>query len=304
MDKRRTLPAALGLLLLGLLPLRSTAQVSASAAFDPPRVETGDTFSLRILVKGVASAPKKVNFEAWKTFLPAKNILSESGWTRSGAQWVQRYTCIAFDSAEWQLPPLTVRLHPADTILTNSPELSVRPTRASAEVRDMDTIRDISREPTHWTDYWPWGLGALAALGLLVGYIRRRPKRPKTLVAAPAPPPAPVTPAHEIALQKLAVLEQQKPWQQQGQTVAYYAALSLIVREYFEGRYGILALESTTREILFLLKKTNFPEGLRATLEHLLQQSDLAKFAEMQPPAAFHEKALASARQLVQQTQA
>ena len=302
MDKRLRFPCALWLLLLaGLLPVRSAAQLSASAAFDPPRVETGDTFSLRILVKGVASAPKKVDFEAWKPFLPAKNILSESGWTRSGAQWVQRYTCIAFDSAEWQLPPLTVRLHPADTILTNSPELSVRPTRAGAEVHEMDAIRDIRREPTHWTDYWPWALGGLAALGLLVGYIRRRPKRPKVLAPAPAAPPAPAIPPHEIALQQLAVLEQQKPWQK-GQVVAYYAELSLILRNYLEGCFGILAPESTTREILFLLKKTNFPEGQRAPLEHLLQQADLAKFADMQPPAAFHEKALTNARQIVQQT--
>lgn len=86
------------------------------------------------------------------------------------------------------------------------------------------------------------------------------------------------------------------------QLLAYYAALSLIIREYLEARYRIPALESTTREIAALLKNTGFPDEQQAALDFLLQQTDLVKYAEMQPPRTFHEQALEKARQLILKT--
>ena len=281
-----------------LLTVQTQAQIKANAAFDPPRVETGDTFSLRVLVTGVPVAPKRVSFAAWQNQLPADNILSRSEWTRSGAQWVQHFTLIAFDSAVWQLSPLTVHLHLGDTVQTNPLDLSVTPTNAGADLGDMDTIRDIRREPTLWTDYWPWALALLALLLLFFWYIRRRPKRTKPVAAATALPTAPPPPARDIALQKLAALEQQQLWQQ-GQLIEYYARLSIIVREYLENKYHILALESTTREISKLLQNTPFPQHLKATLDYLLQQADMVKFAEMPPPAQFHVQAMENARKVV-----
>lgn len=281
-----------------LLSLQSQAQIKANAAFDPSRVETGDTFSLRVLVTGVAVAPKRVSFAAWQNQLPTDNILSRSEWTRSGAQWVQHFALIAFDSAVWQLPPLTVHLHLGDTVQTNPLELSVTPTRAGADLGDMDSIRDIRREPTLWMDYWPWALGALALLLLFTWYLRRRPKRTKRPAAASVPPPPAPPPVRDIALQKLTALEQQQLWQQ-GQLIEYYARLSIIVREYLENKYNILALESTTREISKFLQNTSFPQPLKATLDYLLQQADMVKYAEMPPPAQYHVQAMENARKVV-----
>lgn len=279
-------------------PLR--AQPTATASLDPARVETGDTFALRVLVSGAKVAPKRVDFSAWKSYLPAKNILSQSAWTRSGAQWVQRFTLIAFDSADWQLPPLTVHLHLGDTVQTNTLALGVTPTPASADPLEMDAIRDIYREPAHWTDYWPWAAGILTILLLLIWYVRRKRKRQKPVFTEVKPTPVAVPP-NEIALQKLAALEQEKPWKKD-RLLEYYAALSMIIREYLEHRYGILALESTTREIAALLKPTAFPDDLKAPLDYLLQQADMIKYAETTPPAAFHEKALENARTIVLKT--
>lgn len=286
------------LLAWALLPVQAQTQIKANAAFDPARVETGDTFSLRVLVTGVPVAPKRVSFAAWQNQLPAENILSRSEWTRSGAQWVQHFTLIAFDSAAGQLPPLTVHLHLGDTVQTNPLELSVTPTPAGADLGDMDTIRDIRREPTLWLDYWPWALGALALMLLFTWYLRRRPKRPKQVVAASVPLPPPPPPARDIAQQKLTALEQQELWQK-GQLIEYYAQLSIILREYLENKYNILALESTTREIAKLLQNTSFPQSLKPTLDYLLQQSDMVKYAEMPPPAQFHVQAMENARKVV-----
>ncbi|MBK6933211.1 MAG: hypothetical protein IPH12_21015 [Saprospirales bacterium] len=283
--------------LLSLAPAAGRAQVRAGAAFDPARVEAGDTFALRVLVSGVQAAPRRVSFAAWHKQLPAANMLDRSEWTRSGAQWVQRFTLIAFDSIGPALPPLTVQLHLGDTVQTNAVELLVTPQRASSELSDMDDIRDIRREPAMWFDYWPWGLGGLLVLALLVRYLRRKRWRRQPV---PAPVPlAPPPPARETALQKLAALEREKPWKQ-GRLLEYYAVLSLIVREYLEGHYRIPALESTTREITGQLKNTDFPDTQKPALEFLLQQADLVKFAEMHPPETAHELALENARHLIE----
>ncbi len=278
-------------------PGRLDAQVKASASFDLTRVEAGDTFSLRVLVAGVRVAPKRVSFAAWQKQIPADNILSRSDWNRSGTQWVKRFTLITFDSAELVLPPLTVQLHLNDTVQTNPLQLLVTAPRASSEVQDMVAIRDIQREPELWYDYWPWGLGAALILVLLYWFFPKTKKR-----AQPAQQPVqqapPTVPPHEIALQKLATLEKEKPWLK-NQHLAYYSELSIIVREYLEKRYGILALESTTREIAHLLKKTNFPETQKPALDFLLQQTDLVKYAEIQPPESYHEQALGKAKNLI-----
>ncbi len=303
MDKRQRIIAILyGCLLLSLAGAgQANAQILASAAFDPEQVEAGDTFALRVLVAGVRVAPQRVSFAGWQNYLPADNILSRSEWTRSGNQWVQRFTLIALDSANVELPPLTVQLHLGDTVQTNPLQLSVSIQGNATELRDMDPIRDIRREPVFWYDYWPQALGILLPLALLIWYYRRKRRRTQTPPpAVPLEPPPP--PPHASALQKLNALEKEKPWMKEEQLLAYYAALSLIIREYLEARYRIPALESTTREIAALLKNTGFPDEQQAALDFLLQQTDLVKYAEMQPPRTFHEQALEKARQLILKT--
>ncbi len=280
-----------------LLPFSGYAQTSASAILNRPVVETGDTFTLRVLVGGTQVEPKKVDFAAWyATSFSPENVLSQSAWSRSGGRWVQEFTLITFDSATLRLPPLTVRLHLRDSVLTNPLELAVRPTSAKADVRTAETIRDIRREPVHWTDYWLEALCVALFVSLVVWYFRRKKTPPPVLPSTPPPPPP--TPVHELILEQLAALERQKLWKQ-GQVVQFYAELSLIVRTYLERRFGVAALESTTREILPMLKNTDFPSGQSEALRNLLQEADMAKYADRLPPEQSCENAIAAARRLV-----
>jgi hypothetical protein len=271
------------------------AQNGANAVFDRNTVETGDTFILRVIV-AARKEPGKVDFSPWRDLLPADNILSQSGWSRSSGKWVCRFTLIAFDSARLELPPLKVPLKVGDSVPTNPLVLTVKPTPAIADVSKAEAIRDIRREPVLWTDYWPWALGAVAFLALIMWLLRR--KKPKPVAAIQAPPPPPAVPAHELALREINILEQQQIWKK-GQVEPFYARLSLIVREYLERRFGIPALESTTREILPLLKTAGFPENLNSVLREVLHESDMTKFAKNPPPEHFHEKALNMARQII-----
>ncbi|GAB4487054.1 MAG: hypothetical protein OHK0019_01560 [Saprospiraceae bacterium] len=277
--------------------LRVAAQGSANAVFDRNAVETGDTFVLRVMVTGVSAKPGKVDFSPWRDLLPADNILSKSDWTRTGGRWVSQFTWIAFDSAGLELPPLKIVLKAGDTLRSNPLNLTVKPTYATANLEEAEDIRDIQREPSSWMDFWPWAAGAVLFLLLTMWLLRRKKPKPVAVVQTQLPP-APVIPPHQLALQKLTVLEQKQLWKQ-GNLEPFYAELSLIVREYLEGRFAIPALESTTREILPLLKNAGFPENLHSVLRDVLHQSDMTKFAKNPPPEHFHEKALNMARQLI-----
>ncbi len=289
----------LGFWIMAVLASPNTAagQAKANAALDPARVSVGDTFALRVLVSGTRVTPRRVSFAAWQHTIPADNILARSTWQRSGEQWVQRVSLIALDTADLLLPPLTVYLHLGDTVQTNPVQLTVVGTTASSDLRDLDDVRDIRREPTQWYDYWPWAAAGLIALLVLYRLFRRRPKQQQQVQQAVSPAP-PARSAREIALQKLEILEREKPWLS-GNLLEYYAALSMIVREYVEHQYGIPAMESTTFEIGELLENTTFPQEHRPALDVLLQQSDLVKFAEMVPKSDYHMQALNKAKQLV-----
>ena len=273
------------------------AQPKAFASLQPERIETGDTTVLLILVSGLNSEPKDVDFSPWVSIFPAANIIGRSDWRRSGAQWTKRFTLIAFDSATLELPPLFVQQTTGKPLITNELVLTVFPTRSGREIADMLKIRDIRREPVSWMDYWPYGAGALAILGLLVWWLRksRRKLQPVNIIAVPDQPL--VSPS-EKALQQLTQLRQKQLWKN-GQMKEHYAEISLILREYLEARFGIAALESTTDEIQKMLAATDFPPTMRPDLKEFLLKTDMVKYAQSQPPEPEQDEMLEKARGLV-----
>ncbi|MBC7777770.1 MAG: hypothetical protein H7246_20215 [Phycisphaerae bacterium] len=280
-----------------LVTCNLSAQPKAFASLQPERIETGDTTALLVIVSGLKTEPKDVDFSPWASVFPISNIIGRSDWRRSGAQWTRRFTLIAFDSASLKLPPLNVRLGVGKPLETNELTLTVFPTRGGREITDMAKIRDIRREPVSWLDYWPWGAGVLAMLALFLWWFRKNRRKPQPVVIQTAPAPVQIS-ASEKALQQLSQLQQKQLWKN-GQTKEHYAELSLVLREYLETRYSIAALESTTVEIQKLIAATDFPPDRRPDLKELLQKTDLVKYAQSQPAEAVHEAVLAKARELV-----
>lgn len=281
---------------------------TAAGVFDRPSVETGDTIGLRILVSGTAAKPDRVDFSAWGAFLPEENILRRSGWQQSGGKWVSNYTLIVFDSVNQEVPPLAVRLLSGDSAMTNPMQLIVMPVRVSGDLDELETIRGIHTEGWLWTDFALAALFIVAVTALVLFFIqrKRRLRRPQTavrqVVVEETPtvvePPAP---AHAKALQELARLSREKPWQK-GNIKEYYAELSLIVRNYLEERYQISAPESTTREIEAMLRQTGFPKERMNDLRKILDQSDLAKYAQDIGTDKPHEQYILRSEELIKQT--
>jgi hypothetical protein len=280
-----------------------SAQVTAIAAFSSEKIETGDTFNLKILVSGTNVAPGTVSFQRWAAQIPLNNFLRISDWRRSGQQWQKTATLIVFDSLKTELPPLYVRTHLGDSVPTNAVQLTVLPTPATAELSDMEPIREIRREPTSWTDYWPQMLLGLAALGGLFWWYRKKNQsgKPKIIATAPAPPAAPPPAAQEIALRRLAQLEQQQLWKT-GNWYAHFTEISLITREYLEKQYRFPALESTTTEIGAVLENLKFPASLKGLLQELLNRADGVKYARSKPTETDCRHAIDKVRFLIEQT--
>lgn len=85
-------------------------------------------------------------------------------------------------------------------------------------------------------------------------------------------------PPHIKAIDSLQELDSKKLWQS-GKYKEYYSMLTDILRTYAQERWGVLAMEMTTPEIMEALKNNH---GDR--LKELLTTADLVKFAKYSPP--------------------
>ena len=156
----------------------------------------------------------------------------------------------------------------------------------------------LLEQKTFWDKYKyvVIGLGGLGLLALIIYFFRSVKTRREAVVLTP-PKPKP----HVVALEKLERLKSEKLWQQ-GLVKEYQSQLTYIVREYLEGRYGIQALESTTREIIDQLKGLSFSDEIKKQLSEMLNLADMVKFAKAEPPIEYHEKLMEYAESFVMQT--
>jgi hypothetical protein len=134
-------------------------------------------------------------------------------------------------------------------------------------------------------------VGALVAW--LIGRWRRRPKA--------VPPPPPPRPPWEVALEELYDLKHAELVKSE-RFVEHFDRVSHIVRRYCGERYGFDGLESTTREMLGILRRVIPPIPVLESIEQFLREADLVKFAKLTPNAEECEHALASAEDIVRRS--
>jgi hypothetical protein len=134
----------------------------------------------------------------------------------------------------------------------------------------------------------------IVGLGIVYYIFWQRAKKRKDLLADIKI----IIPPHREALMALRVLEEKKLWQQ-GLVKEYYSEVTEIVRRFFEKRWGIIALELTSYEILIQMK--HIPEALMVwkEMESFFLIADLVKFAKYQPSPAEHEDEMQSAYSIV-----
>ena len=213
-------------------------------------------------------------------------------------KWLIRLTTI--DSGKVFLPPIEFAYkikgdtvaHKAYTnsLLFNMIGLTIDP---KGEIKD---IKPPLRAPWLFEDFLPY-LIALVIIAALAGgfYYYWRKKKQKEDVLSKIKV---IIPPHREALSALRVLEEKKLWQQ-GLVKQYYSEVTEIIRHFFERRWGIIALELTTDEILVQMK--HLPDALKVwkEMETFFITADLVKFAKVEPSPAEHENEMRSAYEIV-----
>lgn len=185
---------------------------------------------------------------------------------------------------EVRTQPLAIEV---GSLLGNEPNAQLKPeTKPVVVMQDDYTLL-----------YLAAAIAAAALIALLtwlvLRYLERRVK--------PAPPPPPPRPPWEIAATKLADLRRRKSQMvDEGKSAQFVDEVSDVVREYLGGRFGFDGLETTTDEMLSLLRNHNCNSGLAQEVAAYLRRCDLVKFANVEPDRDEADLVFAKAQDIVQ----
>jgi hypothetical protein len=178
-------------------------------------------------------------------------------------------------------------------------EVHTVPTDSSA--KKIKDIKEPLGEPFSWLwykEYFYWGIAALVFIAAIALFIYYRNKRLANKIIEPEKPKIP---AHITALASLERIKQQQIWKE-GQVKEYYSEITDTIRLYIEERYNIMALESTTDELLAMMKSQVIDSVSKEKLTHMLKLADFVKFAKMIPQEQEHAIVLQNAFDFVNGT--
>lgn len=214
----------------------------------------------------------------------------------------QEFTVTCFEPGIHRLKPIGIEFN--DTMLySNWVDLRVNTVEVDTSKGITDIKENYSVEYTFsekmedwFIKYWPFlaGAGGLVAIFFIVRLIRSR--KPEEVV-----PEIPKIPAHITALKALIELRQKEAWKTENKK-EFYSELTYTVRLYLEQRFGIQAIESTTREIIDELKYADISEEDKRYLRKILSQADMVKFAKMKPQEEQGEESLGKSIDFVEKT--
>jgi hypothetical protein len=292
-------------ILLAVAAFRVNAQdVQASARVDSNNIRVGDWLKLHLEVKHPANIPVKWPLIA--DSLQGIDVVSRDSIVtqKSGDNLVESttLTITSFDSGTAVVPPLPFQYSvPGDTARKQA-ETSPIPifvhtvtVDTSKEIKDIKPPLGLS---ITFAELLPY-LAAIVVIGLAVWlfmYIRKKRQRGESII-----PEAPRKPAHEVALNELRSIESEHLWQR-GMIKEYHTRLTDILRQYIEGRFGVMAMELTTDEIMASLSSSDLSKEMKNALKEILVRADFAKFAKFQPGPQENEQSMKSAFDFVEGT--
>lgn len=219
-----------------------------------------------------------------------------------GKQKALSYTLIQFDAGQYQFAPMQVLYKSAtgrlDTVYSNSFSLYVK-SIAVDTTKDIKPAKPIFFPPYQAIEFLP----LISILVILIGIIllafycwkKFRKKDVKQEVVTPEN-------IYTYTLKELNKLKLQKLWTTE-QIKEHHLKLSELLRAYLEIRYEILALESTSHEIMISLQaKKSMDKNSLLLLREVIDHCDLVKFAKWQPDELSCEKVMDDSILFVQQT--
>lgn len=208
----------------------------------------------------------------------------------------------AFDSGTFKLPPFVYICGP-DSASTAPVTLKVVPVKVTADT-PIDGYPDVQEPedksifdilPDWLVNYW-WIFLILICLGILSWWLFKRYKKEGTILKRkPAPNP------YEVAISALNRLKARKLWEK-GMEKEYFTDLTDILRSYLDKRFGINAMEMTSREIIQKLAENPEIKDKRDYFRQILSMADFVKFAKVRPLPADNILAFDNAVKFVEET--
>ena len=262
------------------------------ARFEPAEVLVGDHLDLVLEVdaaEGSEVAFPEITSEfadGYLELLDEGEVIQRAGTERGRVSLRKRYRLIAFEVGEFRLDSLGV-LYGAegvtDTAFVDAPAtLLVQTIPADTTQTTIYGIKGPMDTPVMLEEfggyalYGLFGLAVLASLIYMFTRLKRREQEERVVL--------PVEPAHIVAIRALEELHNRKLWQND-RFKEYYTALSDILREYLDGRYGLSAMEMTTDEIMVAIGGLSLNERQCGEVSDVLRECDLVKFAKYIPDA-------------------
>lgn len=209
----------------------------------------------------------------------------------------------SFDSGYYELPEIEF-VNGRDTVRSNRVALKVvpvpnltadSPIDEYANVSDPENPSIFDSLPDWMIDFW-WVivLIILAIVAFLIAW-RKYKKDGKLIGKKYIPTP------YEVATASLRELKEKKLWEQ-GMEKEYFTELTDILRLYLYGRFGINAVEMTSRQILAAMKANPEIKDKRPMIRQILNMADFVKFAKVRPLPEDNIAAFDNARKFVIET--
>lgn len=207
----------------------------------------------------------------------------------------------AFDSGTYRLPEF-VYVSESDSARSNALTLNVVSVNVSADdpiagfakVAEPEGAQFFDFVPDWLADFWWVILIVLLSVVAFIWGMRRYKKEGTVLPKKPEPTP------YEVAITGLRKLKEKKLWEQ-GMEKEYFTDLTDILRVYLDKRFGINAMEMTTREIMDNLYNSDVKDK-RDYMRQILNVADFVKFAKVRPLPADNIAAYDNAVKFVEET--
>lgn len=257
-------------------------------------LQVGDTFDYAITLDRNQDYDE-ITFPDSSDFGPDFEIRSRKQYKVSAYKDSVHYKLQFFGTADTTIPALTVNLiqqQDTTSLYTNPIPVKFKTVLAKDDqkLRPLKPIFDFAAA------WWPYILGFIILM--IAGYYlyqyylkvqeQGKPKESKTFEPVPF-----VNPLQE--LQKSIKQLDRMEFASQEDFKKFYIDLGDAIRQYYESLYNIPALESTSRELLDMLRSGNIDENLVADTRAVLQEADMVKFAKFTPTTDQADRALKKA---------
>ncbi|MCM1450878.1 MAG: BatD family protein [Clostridium sp.] len=303
----------LGITLLCICAHAQMPAPTIKSSADSSQVEMGDIINVKLdVVKNshqgaLVGLPEKPNSDYYG--LELQSISADS--TDLGNGRVNLIYTLRFQAFEPKdlltLPPFFYAIG-EDTLASDVLSFKILPVAldpALGNPEEPETLTIHPDEPPieiplRWYDYvpnwWYWALIGIAAIALAVVLALMYKKNGPALFT-----PKHVPTPYEVAVDRLRKLKERRLLEQ-GQAKAFYTDLIDTLRGYLQGRFGINAMEMTSKQILQRVKDTPEIHLSASQMRQVLELADFVKFAAAVPDAKQGMNTFSSVSQFIEST--